>query len=136
MHAGPAGDALWLLGYPRTALAELDRALNAAHETGHAGTRMFALDNATLTHICCRDHAIANAHLDERIALAEEKGAVLWKMLATIERGCVSALTGKASDAVQTISAGMPGIGQRGNSMDYLVVITFGFGLCGPQKIR
>jgi predicted ATPase len=96
--------ALWLLGYPRSALAEPARALNAARETGHAPTLMFALFSTTFTHICCRDHAAANALIDECIALAEEKGAVYLKALATAQRGCVLALTGKASDAVQTIS--------------------------------
>jgi predicted ATPase len=42
--------------------------------------------------------------------LAQEKGVVFFKALATAERGCVLALTGKASDAVQTISAGITGM--------------------------
>jgi hypothetical protein len=66
---------------------------------------MFALFSTTFTHICCRDHAAANAQIDECIALTEEKGAVFLKALATAQRGCVLAFTGKASDAVQTISA-------------------------------
>jgi hypothetical protein len=64
--------ALWLLGYPRSALAEAARSLNAARETGHAPTLGFALFSTTFTHICCRDHAAANALIDESIALAEE----------------------------------------------------------------
>jgi hypothetical protein len=35
--------ALWLLGYPQAALAEIDHALKAARETAHAPTLMFAL---------------------------------------------------------------------------------------------
>ena len=96
--------ALWLLGYPRSALVEPARALDAARETGHAPTLMFALFSTTFTHICCRDHAAASALIDESIALAEEKGAEFLKALATAQRGCVLALTSKASDAVQTIS--------------------------------
>ena len=91
----------------------------------------------TFTHICCRDHAAANAQIDECVALAEEKSAVLWKVLATAQRGCVLALIGKASDAVQTIGAGITGVSVNGgNSIDYVVFIIFGFGLCGPRKIR
>ena len=96
--------ALWLLGYPTSALAEPARALDAARETGHAPTLMFALFSTTFTHICCRDHAAASALIDESIALAEEKGAEFLKALATAQRGCVLALTSKASEAVQTIS--------------------------------
>ncbi len=106
--------ALWTLGYPATALAEAAPAINAARETGHAPTLMFALGCTTYTHICCRDHAVANAHIDECVALAEEKGAVYWKVLAPAQRGCVLALTGKASDAVQTISAGLTGCRSTG----------------------
>jgi class 3 adenylate cyclase len=35
--------ALWMLGYPATAFAEVATAINAARETGHAPTLMFAL---------------------------------------------------------------------------------------------
>ena len=94
-----------MLGYPGTALVEAERALKAARETDHAPTLIFALTCTTFTHICCREYAAANAQLDECIALAEEKGAVFFKAMATAQRGCVLALTGKASDAVQTISA-------------------------------
>jgi class 3 adenylate cyclase len=99
--------ALWILGYPATALAEAARPFNAARETGHAPTLMFALSCTTFTHICCRDHAAANLHIDECVTLTDEKGALFWKALATAERGCVLAFTGKASDAVKTITAGL-----------------------------
>ena len=68
--------ALWLLGYPKTALMETDRAIAAARETAHVPTLLFALTLTALTHICCRDHAAAIAHLEECIALAQEEGAV------------------------------------------------------------
>jgi len=105
---------LWLLGHRGTVAAELDGALHAARETGHAPTLMFVLGSSAFTHICCRNHAAANAQSEECIALAEEKGAVLWKMEAMAQRGCVMALTGKASEAVQTISAGIIGFRSTG----------------------
>jgi class 3 adenylate cyclase/predicted ATPase len=106
--------ALWLLGYPKTALVETDRALGAARETDHIPTLLFALGGTAITHICCRDHAVATARAEECIALAQEKGVVFFKALATAERGCVLELIGKASDAVQTISAGITGMGAVG----------------------
>ena len=51
----------------------------------------------------------ANAQIDECIALAEEKGIVLWKMLAMAHRGCVLALVGKSAEGIQTISFGIDG---------------------------
>ena len=105
--------ALWL-GYPGTALAEAARPFNAAREMGHAPTLLFALFSGTLARICSRDYAAANAQIDECIALAEEKGAAYFKMFAVAQRGCVLALTGKASAAVEMISAGMAGCRRRG----------------------
>ena len=71
--------ALWLLGYPEAALADADHALKDAREIGQAATLMFALLNASFTHILCGNYAAANAQADELVALAEEKGAVFWK---------------------------------------------------------
>jgi predicted ATPase len=39
--------------------------------------------------------------------LADEKGAALWKALGTMEKGCVLALSGKASEAIQMITSGI-----------------------------
>ena len=95
--------ALWLLGYPETALMQTDRAIAAAREAGHVPTLLFALTLTALTHICCRDHSAAIAHLEECIALAQEEAPYM-KYLAAGNRGCVLAQTGKASEAIQAIS--------------------------------
>jgi DNA-binding winged helix-turn-helix (wHTH) protein/predicted ATPase len=99
--------ALWLLGYPATALAEINHAVKAARETDHVPTLIFALGCTVFTHICCRDHAATKPLIDECVALTEEKGVVFFAALATAQQGCVLALAGKASDALQTISAGI-----------------------------
>jgi predicted ATPase len=59
-----------------------------------------------MTQTVCRDYAKAGALLDEAIALADEKGASFWKPLATVGRGCVLALTGDASKAIQVNTSG------------------------------
>ena len=101
--------ALWMLGYPKTALLEADRAIAAARESDHMPTLLFALALTALTHICCRDHAAAVMHQEECIALAQEK-VPFYKMFAATQRGCVLAQTGKAADAIQVISAEMAGL--------------------------
>ena len=60
-----------------------------------------------MTHIFCGNYAAANALADELVALADEKGALFWKAIGMIVQGCVLALTGKASDAVQMITSGI-----------------------------
>ena len=99
--------ALWLLGYPESAAADPDRAINAAREIGHAPTLLFALICTTYTHLCCRDYATANAQIDGGVRLADEKGAVFLKAMAMAQRGCVLALVGNGADAVRTITAAL-----------------------------
>jgi predicted ATPase len=98
---------LWMLGYPEAALADARHALQEAREIGQAATMMYALFMVSITHICCREYPAACAEADELIALAEEKGASLWKAWGTVERGSTLAMTGKASDAVSMITSGI-----------------------------
>jgi class 3 adenylate cyclase/predicted ATPase len=99
--------ALWMLGYPEAALADAERALKYARELGQAATLMLALCFTSLTYSLCGSYSAANTRLDENRALANEKGAALWKAFGMLSQGCVLALTGKSSDATQTISAGL-----------------------------
>jgi class 3 adenylate cyclase/predicted ATPase len=97
---------LWLLGYPEAALADADHSLQDAREIGHAATLMFALAHVPLTYFHCGDYAAAKALSDELVALAEEKGAPHYRSGGSTMQGCVSALTGKASNAVPMITSG------------------------------
>jgi class 3 adenylate cyclase/predicted ATPase len=99
--------ALWMLGYPEAALADAERAIKHARELGQAATLMLALCFTSLTYSLCGSYSAANARLDEDRELANEKGAALWKAFGMLSQGCVLALTGKSSDAVQTITAGL-----------------------------
>ena len=99
--------ALWSLGYPEAALWDTNHALKDARATGHAATLMVALGYALPTHIYCGDYAAANAHADELVALADEKGAMLWKAAGMMNQGWVAALTGNASNAIQMITSGI-----------------------------
>jgi predicted ATPase len=99
--------ALWLLGHPEGAQANVDHALKGAHEMGHAATLMFALAFTSFTLVCCGNYATVNAQLDELAALADEKGALPWKAPAILFQGSVSALTGKAPDTVRMITSGL-----------------------------
>jgi predicted ATPase len=99
--------ALWSLGYPEAALGDTNHALKDARATGHAATLMVALGYALPTHIYCGDYAAANAHADELVALADEKGAMLWKAAGMMNQGWVAALTGNPSNAIQMITSGI-----------------------------
>ncbi len=109
--------ALWLLGYPEAAQPDTVHAIKDAREIGQAATLMYALNNTTYTHMCCRDRVQANAQSNEVVALADEKGAVLWKALGMLSRGCVFALSGNAADAVQIITSGIAAVQSTGTTV-------------------
>ena len=109
--------ALWFLGHPQAAVADSDRALKDAREIGQAATLMYALTHASLTHTFCGNYAIAKAITDELVALASEKGTVFWKAQGMLLQGQLSALTGKASSAIETGSAGMAAYRSTGSTV-------------------
>jgi predicted ATPase len=109
--------ALWALGYAEAALADTEQALRDAREISHAATLMYALYNTSLTHILRGNYAAAKAEADELAALADEKGALLWKAWGMMNQGCVLALTGKASDAVHKITSGITAVQPTGATL-------------------
>ena len=99
--------ALWMLGYPQAALADVNHALKRARELGQAATLMFAVTVTSVPHICCGNYAAANAQLDELFDVADEKGASFWKAYGMVHQGWLFALTRNASDAIDTITSGI-----------------------------
>ena len=98
---------LWMLGYPEAALADTEHALNDARDIGQAATLLRALVHASLTYIWCGNYATANAVDDELVALADEKSALAWKAWGMMNQGCMLAMTGRASEAIELLTAGL-----------------------------
>jgi predicted ATPase len=108
---------LWLLGYPKAAGTDAERALGEARQTGHAATLMYALVVTAWTHTLCGNYVEASSQNDEVVPLADERGGALWKAFGMANQGCVLALTNKASDALQTISSGITAVRETGTTM-------------------
>ena len=108
--------ALWVLGYPQAARADLEQALSDAREICQAATLMYALVLTSLIHIYCGNYVAAKAQLDEGVALGNEKGGLFWKPLGTALQGCVSVLTDNASDAVQMITSAITAMRSMGST--------------------
>ena len=106
--------ALWMLGYPEAALADINQAIKDARDTGQAATLMHALNFTLHPLIHCGNYAAANALLDELVALAEQKSAGFWKTRGVLWQGSFLALTGKASDAVLMITSGVTALRSTG----------------------
>jgi predicted ATPase len=122
---------LWLLGYPEAALRDIDDLLNNARESGQAAaTVMLASYHASLRHLSCGNYATANMHADELVCLADEKGALFWKMQGLMNRGCAAAFTENASGAVQMITSGCTAWRSTGSTLwtpSYLSVLAWSY---------
>jgi predicted ATPase len=100
--------ALWLLGQPDGALVDLDHALSDARQNGYANDLLYALLFSTWFHLLCyRNYAAAEISANELVTLADKTGALVWRDQGMIYQGCVLAVTGKASEAVDMISSGL-----------------------------
>jgi class 3 adenylate cyclase/predicted ATPase len=109
--------AFWLLGYPQAALADSEHALKVAREIGHSATLMYVLNFSAWTHILCGNYGAANVLVDEFSGLKDQTGSLFWGAWGMMQRGCLLALTGKASDAVQTITCGLTAMRSTGTTM-------------------
>ena len=116
---------LWLLGYPAAALRDADNALKIAREIGQAASSIFAFFFVARFHVLCGDYSVATALLQELSALADEKGAPFWKTYGTLSEGCVLALTGKASDAVQLITSGLSAYWSTGGTLSRPMFLSY-----------
>ena len=99
--------ALWLLGHPEAALRDAGDALRNAREMDQAATLMFASRNTSVPYTLCGNYAAAAAQAQELVALAEEKSSLYYKALGMLRQGCVLALTGRASDAIEMLISGI-----------------------------
>jgi predicted ATPase len=69
-----------------------------------------------LTQIFCGNYAAAGMEHDELIALAGEIDSLYWKALCTPMQGCLFALTGNASNAVERINSGVAALRSAGTA--------------------
>jgi predicted ATPase len=109
---------LWLLGYPTTALRDANEALKNAREIDQAVSLMFALFFVARFHILCGNYSAATALTRELCALADGKGATLWKAMGTLGEGWILALTGNASEAIRQITIGRAAYRSTGSTLN------------------
>jgi class 3 adenylate cyclase/predicted ATPase len=117
--------ALWMLGYPEAALADARHSISDAREIGQAASLMVALSVTSWTHIFRGSYASSTAQSDELVPLADKKGALTWKADGITFQGCVLALTGHASDAVEMIAFGIAARRSTGTSIFVALQLSF-----------
>jgi hypothetical protein len=127
---------LCLLGYPRAALADADQALADTREIDRAAPLIEALAYSCFLHILCGKHLIANALVDELIALAHEKEAFYLKAFGMSVQGWLFALTGKFGCSSRA-HFGTSRMSLNGSNAGSAVSqIVFGQVLCRAWQIR
>jgi predicted ATPase len=119
------GRALWLLGYPEAARADIDLGVGHAREIEHAATLMYALYHASYTYLQCGDFNPASALAAELVALADEKGAAEWKAQGLIMQGALKLPTGKSSDAMRLLSTGLNALRLTGATVSMPWYLTY-----------
>ena len=67
---------------------------------------MYALHLTSITYTLCGNYVAAAAQAQELVVLAEEKGSLFWKALGMADQGCALGLTGRVSDAIETLISG------------------------------
>ena len=97
----------WVLGYPEDALRDVVRAIEIARQSRHSATLVYVLNFSVFPYLVCGDFASANALIDEFVPLKDQIESGFWGGWGTVQRGCVSALTGKVAEAVQNIASGI-----------------------------
>ena len=117
--------ALWSLGYPDAARADADDAVKDAREVGQAATLMYALRLTPSTHLWSGNYVAAADQAQELVALAEQKGASMWKASGMMDEGFLLALTGKASHAVQMITSGINAWPSTGATLNTPMFLTY-----------
>jgi predicted ATPase len=68
---------------------------------------MYALTIAPFTRMFCGAYAAAKADVEELVALANEKRALMWRAAGTLYEGQLLLISGKAPAAIQMLDAGL-----------------------------
>ena len=94
--------ASWVLGYPAAAISDADQAVGDARDIGQAGSLMYALLLAPFTHTFCGNCATATPLVNEVTALADEKGSLVTRAIATLVQAEIFALNDNATAALKS----------------------------------
>jgi predicted ATPase len=116
--------ALWILGYPNTALEDAVQAVSEARLIGHAETAMFGLCEVMTFYVMSGGYATAKALGKEVASLAEEKGGDFWRAATKVNEVWLYATSESAPDAVQQIASGLNAWRSTGSTMCTPIIVS------------
>jgi DNA-binding SARP family transcriptional activator/predicted ATPase len=116
---------LWALGYANAALTDSSEALKYARSTNQASSLAFALFHASTLQLLCGNYAAAAEAADELSELADVRSASQWKASAIVHQGCILAMTDRACEALETLSAGIIATRSTGQKLFHSLYLSF-----------
>jgi predicted ATPase len=78
---------------------------------------MFTLHHTGLPHSFCGNYTEAMGQVHEHIVLTEEKGAQMWKAVVTAMQGFLFVATGRISEGIETLTAGVAALRSTGTTL-------------------
>lgn len=101
--------AVWLLGYPDTAIARMKDTLALAERLSHPHTVAMTIQNLTMTHQFRGEIQPILEKSDAQTALSREQGFPLWLAGASVMRGWARSRIGRPDDGIAEMLRGIDG---------------------------
>ena len=101
--------AVWLLGYPDTALTRMERALTLAERLNHLHTYAMTLQNDTMTLQFRGEAERVLERAEAQLALARKHGFPLWEAGAAVMRGWAWTKLGRMDEGLAEMRRGIDG---------------------------
>jgi len=125
---------LWYLGFPDQARKRGEDATETAIDVQHPFSQCFALWHRSWLANLLRDHETAERLATKAVEMAVEQSFILWKFLATIDRGYAMFKQGQTEEILEMVEQGGGGIMFLGSKLNvphfrhYLAEIKAGLG--------
>ena len=132
-----AAMSLWLLGYPDQALANVQKALTVAKETGSPYCETFALDFVTWIHVLRREEHAAQASIDALMRIAPEQGFQFLLADSRVLHGWILAAQGMEAEGLQQVHPAIAAYEATGALMSrpaHLVLLAKVYGKAGQTE--
>jgi predicted ATPase len=104
VHAAPT---LWLLGYPKQALARVHEALALAHALSHPISLAFTRCWAAMVSQFRRDVLVVHEQAEAAVVLSTEQGFPLWAAMGMVLRGWALAMQGRGEEGIAQVRQGI-----------------------------
>lgn len=128
---------LWFLGYPDQALANVQKALAVAKQTGSPYCETFALDFVTWIHVLRREEHAAQASIDALMRIAPQHGFQFLLADSGVLHGWVLAAQGMEAEGLQQVHRAIAAYEATGAVMSrpsHLVLLAKVYGKTGQTE--